>query len=99
MRDGDKGDVVVPAYVQKRLQWQADLLPVIRERMTTGGGAGAGHEGAAAEEATADHEARTVIAVSFACMDVATAGLIALDGAGDVMELYDQALALTRTTP
>ncbi|WNF01865.1 hypothetical protein PS467_14595 [Streptomyces luomodiensis] len=36
-------------------------------------------------QAAGDHEARTVIAVSFACMDVATASLIALDGAGDVM--------------
>lgn len=76
-------------YVHKRLGWQADLLPIVRERMKI-----AGREGAAA-----DHEARTVIAVSFACMDVATDTWIARDGTGDVMELYDQALASTRTTP
>lgn len=75
-------------YVQKRLAWQADLLPVIRGRL----------EAAGRDGATADHEARAVIAVSFACMDAATASLIARDGEGDVMELYDQALALARGT-
>ncbi|MFF9184246.1 TetR/AcrR family transcriptional regulator [Streptomyces misionensis] len=74
-------------YVQKRLRWQSDLMPVIRERLEA-----AGHEGP-----KADHEARTVIAVSFACADAATATWIAGNGTGDPVSLYDQALALTLT--
>ncbi|MDN3060039.1 TetR family transcriptional regulator [Streptomyces sp. SRF1] len=74
-------------YVQKRLRWQFDLVPVIRERLEA-----AGHAGP-----EADHEARTVIAVSFACADAATGTWIAGNGTGDPVALYDQALALTRT--
>lgn len=71
-------------YIHKRLQWQADLLPAISDRIRARGGAVGG----------AEHEARAVIAVSFACMDVATASLIARDGEGDIMGLYDEALAV-----
>lgn len=76
-------------YEQKRIGWQYDLMPVVRDRMLA-----VGREGAAA-----DHEARTVIAVSFACSDAATGTWIAGNGRDDLATLYDQALAITRAVP
>lgn len=74
-------------YVQKRLRWQDDLVPSVKARLRTD-----------REGADADHEARTVIAVSFACADVATATWIAGGGAEDVGDLYDRALSLARSS-
>lgn len=76
-------------YEQKRILWQYDLMPVIRERLRT-----TGREGLAA-----DHEARTVIAVTFACTDAATATWIASEGREDLATLYDQALDVIRAAP
>ncbi|MCO5971152.1 TetR/AcrR family transcriptional regulator [Actinoallomurus soli] len=76
-------------YEQKRIRWQYDLMPVVRDRLIAQGRKGL----------LADHEARTVIAVSFACSDAATGTWIASNGEADLAELYDQALALTRAAP
>ncbi|MDN3059749.1 TetR family transcriptional regulator [Streptomyces sp. SRF1] len=76
-------------YEQKRVRWQYDLMPVVRSRLCAAG----------RENASADHEARTVIAVSFACSDAATGSWIASQGRDDLVDLYDQALAIARTAP
>ncbi|OQR63399.1 TetR family transcriptional regulator [Streptomyces maremycinicus] len=76
-------------YEQKRIRWQYDLMPVVRERLRV-----AGREGP-----LADHEGRTIIAVSFACSDVATGTWIASEGQDDLVTLYDQAFALVRSAP
>jgi AcrR family transcriptional regulator len=73
-------------YVQKRLHWQALLLPSIRDRLSAAGRTGA----------AADHEARTVIAVSLACLDAATATWVESGGTEDVVDLYDAAIAVAR---
>jgi len=75
-------------YVQRRLLWQIDLMPSIRTRLHA-----AGREGLAA-----DHEARTVIAVSFACADAATATWAASGGTADAFKLYDESIALVRAS-
>ncbi|GKQ40657.1 TetR/AcrR family transcriptional regulator [Streptomyces sp. A012304] len=80
--------VLRAALMQKRLQWQTDLLPTMRARLLA-----AGREGIAAE-----HEARTVIAVSFACVDSATATWIQTGDSQDLVALYDEALAYARAS-
>ncbi|MEU3341284.1 TetR family transcriptional regulator [Streptomyces sp. NPDC006668] len=76
-------------YEEKRIRWQYDLMPVIRERLRA-----AGREGP-----VADHEARTIIAVTFACTDAATGSWIASEGCEDLTALYERALDIIRTAP
>ncbi|MEV8371901.1 helix-turn-helix domain-containing protein [Kribbella sp. NPDC056861] len=71
------------SYVQKRLRWQQDLLPAVRDRL--GGGS------------ERELEARIVIAVSFACVDASTATWVASDGTEDIEALYDQAITVARS--
>lgn len=70
--------------LEKRLGLQGDLLPLVRARMGLKAGA------------RNDLRAAAVIATAFACLDVASAAWVARDGRGDLMDLYDQALAAAR---
>ncbi|MFC5827686.1 TetR/AcrR family transcriptional regulator [Nonomuraea insulae] len=70
-------------WLEKRLRFQEDLLPLIEARMD----AGTGSVGA---------KARAVIATAFACLDVASMTWVDNDGKGDIMDLYDECLAAVR---
>lgn len=70
-------------WLEKRLQFQEDLLPLIEARM----GATAG---------SADVRARAVITTAFACLDAASMTWVGNDGKGDIMDLYDECLAAVR---
>ncbi|MFJ9020267.1 TetR/AcrR family transcriptional regulator [Streptomyces sp. NPDC102259] len=70
-------------WLEKRLRFQENLLPLIETRMD----AAAGNEGA---------KARAVIATAFACLDAASMTWVANDGKGDIMDLYDECLAAVR---
>jgi AcrR family transcriptional regulator len=70
-------------YLEKRLRFQDDLLPLIKARMDTAAG-------------SADARARAVIATAFACLDAASMTWVDNDGKGDIMDLYDECLATVR---
>ncbi|MFE2972323.1 TetR/AcrR family transcriptional regulator [Streptomyces sp. NPDC059340] len=70
-------------WLEKRLRFQEDLLPLIETRMD----AATGSEGA---------KARAVIATAFACLDAASITWVANDGKGEIMDLYDECLAAVR---
>lgn len=70
-------------WLEKRLQFQEDLLPLVEARMD----AGAGSSGP---------RARAVIATAFACLDAASMTWVGDDGKGDIMDLYDECLAAVR---
>jgi AcrR family transcriptional regulator len=70
-------------WLEKRLRFQDDLLPLIETRMD----AATGSEGA---------KARAVIATAFACLDAASITWVANDGKGEIMDLYDECLAAVR---
>ncbi|MCG8970318.1 TetR/AcrR family transcriptional regulator [Streptomyces sp. CL12-4] len=70
-------------WLEKRLRFQEDLLPLIETRMD----AATGNEGA---------KARAVIATAFACLDAASMTWVANDGKSDIMDLYDECLAAVR---
>ncbi|MYS24965.1 transcriptional regulator, TetR family [Streptomyces sp. DvalAA-14] len=70
-------------WLEKRLRFQDDLLPLIETRMD----AATGTEGA---------KARAVIATAFACLDAASITWVANDGKGEIMDLYDECLAAVR---
>jgi AcrR family transcriptional regulator len=70
-------------WLEKRLRFQEDLLPLIKARM----GAAVGRP---------DPAARAVIATVFACLDAASMTWVADDGKGDLMDLYDECLAAVR---
>jgi AcrR family transcriptional regulator len=70
-------------YLEKRLRFQEDLLPLIEARMD----AATGSVGA---------KARAVIATAFACLDAASMTWADNDGKGDIMDLYDECLAAVR---
>ena len=70
-------------WLEKRLRFQEDLLPLIKARMDS-------------DARTADARARAVIATAFACLDAASMAWAAGDGEGDIMELYDECLAAVR---
>ncbi|AZP14851.1 TetR/AcrR family transcriptional regulator [Streptomyces aquilus] len=72
-------------WLEKRLRFQEDLLPLIRARMD-----------AASTVGTTDPRARAVIATAFACLDAATMTWVDNDGNGDIMDLYDECLAAVR---
>lgn len=70
-------------WLEKRLRFQENLLPLIETRMD----ATAGNEGA---------KARAVIATAFACLDAASMTWVANDGKGEIMDLYDECMAAVR---
>ena len=70
-------------YLEKRLRFQEDLLPLVEARM----GAAAGG---------ADPRARAVIATAFACLDAASMTWVDNGGKGDIIDLYDECLAAVR---
>lgn len=70
-------------WLEKRLRFQENLLPLIETRMD----AATGNEGA---------KSRAVIATAFACLDAATMTWVADDGKGEIMDLYDECLAAVR---
>ncbi|MCM3809712.1 TetR family transcriptional regulator [Streptomyces sp. SID8361] len=70
-------------WLEKRLRFQEDLLPLVEARMGTAGGG-------------ADPRARAVLATAFACLDAASMTWVAGDGKGDIMDLYDECLAAVR---
>jgi AcrR family transcriptional regulator len=72
-------------WLEKRLRIQEDLLPLVKARM------GAGHG--------TDHGARALIATVFACLDAASMTWVANDGAGEIMDLYDECVAAVRNWP
>ncbi|MFF0591382.1 TetR/AcrR family transcriptional regulator [Streptomyces sp. NPDC003781] len=72
-------------YIEKRLRWQAELVPVVRARLSTGPGRPA-----------ADTQARAIVATVFACIDTATELWAGHDGRIDLADLYDQCLATVR---
>ncbi|GAA2694319.1 helix-turn-helix domain-containing protein [Streptomyces lunalinharesii] len=70
-------------WLEKRLRFQENLLPLIETRMDTAtGNAGA--------------KARAVIATALACLDAASMTWVANDGKGEIMDLYDECLAAVR---
>lgn len=70
-------------WLEKRLRFQEDLLPLIETRMN----AATGNEGA---------KVRAVIATAFGCLDAASITWVANDGKGEIMDLYDECLAAVR---
>ncbi|MGW2639762.1 TetR/AcrR family transcriptional regulator [Streptomyces sp. NPDC001348] len=70
-------------WLEKRLQFQEDLLPLVEARLDPAAG-------------NAAPRARAVIATAFACLDAATMTWVGDDGRGDIMDLYDACLAEVR---
>jgi AcrR family transcriptional regulator len=70
-------------WLEKRLRFQDDLLPLVEARTATAGG-------------RADPRARAVLATAFACLDAATMTWVESDGEGDILDLYDACLAAVR---
>ncbi|MFF4401504.1 TetR/AcrR family transcriptional regulator [Streptomyces sp. NPDC001480] len=71
-------------WLEKRLRFQENLLPLIETRMD----AATGNKGA---------RARAVIATAFACLDAASMTWVANGGKGEIMDLYDECLAAVRS--
>ncbi|MGW1747480.1 TetR/AcrR family transcriptional regulator [Streptomyces sp. NPDC002092] len=70
-------------WLEKRLRFQEDLVPLVEVRMDAAGG-------------SADARARAMIATAFACLDAASMTWVANEGKGDIMDLYDECLAAVR---
>ncbi|MFI5678346.1 TetR/AcrR family transcriptional regulator [Streptomyces cellulosae] len=70
-------------WLEKRLRFQEDLLPLVEARMDAAVG-------------SADARARAVIATAFACLDAASMTWVADGGKGDIIDLYDACLAAVR---
>jgi AcrR family transcriptional regulator len=73
-------------WLEKRLRFQEDLLPLVKGRMPTAVG-------------EADARACAMIATVFACLDVASTTWVKNNGKGDIMDLYDECLAAVRGYP
>ncbi|WP_405594121.1 TetR/AcrR family transcriptional regulator [Streptomyces sp. NBC_01092] len=73
-------------YIEKRLRWQAELVPVVQARLDPGHGD------------ASDPRARAIVATVFACVDTATELWARHDGQLDLADLYDQCLAAVRGT-
>jgi AcrR family transcriptional regulator len=71
-------------YIEKRLRWQAALVPVVQARLGTAPGP------------VPDARAKAIIATVFACADTATELYVGHDGRLDLADLYDQCLAAVR---
>lgn len=70
-------------WLQKRLRFQEDLLPLIEARMGAAVGSG-------------DPRARAVIGTALACLDAASMTWVDGDGKSDILDLYDECLAAVR---
>lgn len=70
-------------WLEKRLRFQEDLLPLIEARLDPADG-------------SAGPRARAVLGTAFACLDAASMTWVDNDGEGDIMDLYDEALAAVR---
>ncbi|WP_371632781.1 TetR/AcrR family transcriptional regulator [Streptomyces sp. NBC_01259] len=70
-------------WLEKRLRFQEDLLPLVRAR--TG-----------ATEGAAEPTARAVVGTAFACLDAASMAWVESGGEGEIMDLYDACLAAVR---
>ncbi|MGW2517240.1 TetR/AcrR family transcriptional regulator [Streptomyces sp. NPDC001617] len=70
-------------WLEKRLRFQEDLLPLVEARMD-------------APVGSADPRARAVIATAFACLDAASMTWVDNGGKGDIIDLYDECLAAVR---
>ncbi|MFG2683603.1 TetR/AcrR family transcriptional regulator [Streptomyces sp. NPDC048392] len=70
-------------WLEKRLRFQEDLLPLVEARMGAAVGSG-------------DPRARAVIATAFGCLDAASMTWVGNDGESDMMDLYDECLAAVR---
>ncbi|MFJ8748396.1 TetR/AcrR family transcriptional regulator [Streptomyces sp. NPDC102441] len=75
-------DSLRAAYLGKRVRCQEELLPLLEARP--------------APSETDRGQARAVVATAFACFDAATATWLEADGQGDLLDLYDRALAAVR---
>ncbi|MEU4879879.1 TetR/AcrR family transcriptional regulator [Streptomyces althioticus] len=71
-------------YLEKRLRWQAALVPAVQARLESAAGP------------ASDPRARAIIATVFACADTATELWVEHDGRLDLKDLYDQCLAAVR---
>lgn len=70
-------------WLEKRLRFQEDLLPLVEARMDAAVG-------------SADPGARAVIGTAFACLDAASMTWVDTGGKGDIIDLYDECLAAVR---
>jgi AcrR family transcriptional regulator len=70
-------------WLEKRLRFQEDLLPLVKARMDATAG-------------SMDAKAHAVIATAFACLDAASMTWVDNDGKGDILALYDECLAAVR---
>ncbi|GGQ48627.1 TetR family transcriptional regulator [Streptomyces griseorubens] len=71
-------------YLEKRLRWQAALVPAVQARLESAAGP------------ASDPRVRAIIATVFACADTATELWVEHDGRLDLKDLYDQCLAAVR---
>ena len=71
-------------YIEKRLRWQTELVPIVQARLDTGSGP------------SPDQRARAIVAAVFACVDTATELWAESEGRLDLADLYDQCLAAVR---
>lgn len=69
--------------LEKRLRWQEMLVPLIGERLIDGHG-------------SAHLRASAIVSSALACLDAASQAWVESDGATDLAELYDQAVAAVR---
>ncbi|MEW2520404.1 TetR/AcrR family transcriptional regulator [Actinacidiphila alni] len=76
-------------WLEKRLRFQEELLPLVEPRLAAAGGATDGG-------ARTDARARAVVATAFACLDAASMAWVDRDGEGELLDLYDECLAAVR---
>ncbi|MFI9161251.1 TetR/AcrR family transcriptional regulator [Kitasatospora aureofaciens] len=75
-------DSLRAAYLGKRVRCQEELLPLLEARLTPSG--------------TGRGQVRAVVATAFACFDAAAVTWLEGNGQGDILDLYDQGLAVVR---
>lgn len=73
-------------YIEKRLRWQAELVPVVQARLGAASGPGP----------DPDPRAQAIVATVFACVDTATELWARHDGRPDLADPYDECLAAVR---
>ncbi|MFE2408567.1 MULTISPECIES: TetR/AcrR family transcriptional regulator [unclassified Kitasatospora] len=71
-------------YIEKRLNWQTQLVPVVQARLGTAPGQGP------------DPRAKAIVATVFACVDTASELWAEHEGRLDLTDLYDQCLTAVR---
>ncbi|MEV0266468.1 helix-turn-helix domain-containing protein [Streptomyces sp. NPDC050617] len=80
-------------YLEKWMRFQADLLPAVEARISTGTTNTRANANAVGETSL---RARAVLATVFACLDTATMAWVDNGGEGDIIDLYDACLAGVR---